>query len=159
MLLFISKMGFSQFYIEGNMLASTNDFNVIKPTCNFITGAKLTPKENSIIVNLKIKGDTVSGYYLVYKSHDFNNIEFVDRIIIPKGLNPQINLLFSAEDTNPNYFYNFYHIVIVKENENFNPAFQYKSIKDMALVNLPYVSEVKSNKSINKPFSLIISNQ
>ena len=61
----LSKISYGQFYVEGNMLAVNSDFEIIKPTCNFIVGAKLNIREKAIEVVWKTKNDTVSGYYMI----------------------------------------------------------------------------------------------
>jgi hypothetical protein len=152
-----SKLSFGQLYAEGNMLSVFNDYHIIKPTCKYVEGAKLIIQENYIDVTWKVKGDTVPGYYMIYKSHDFRNIEFIDRLIVPKGMNPNISIVNSTEDPKPNEFYNFYHIIKIKENENI--SLETINIKDIAIVNLPYVNNNISTKPINKPFSLISSNR
>jgi hypothetical protein len=154
-LFLLSKISYGQFYAEGNMLAVNSDFEIIKPTCNFIVGAKLDVREKAVEVIWKTKNDTVSGYYMIYKSRDFNNLELVDRIFVPKGVS--ISVINSIEDVKPDDSYNFYHILKVKEKENIN--LKNINIKDIALVNLPYRPNNISIKPINRPFSYLISNQ
>ena len=86
-LFLLSKISYGQFYAEGNMLAVNSDFEIIKPTCNFIVGAKLSIREKAVEVVWKTKNDTVSGYYMIYKSRDFNNLELVEALL-DSGANP-----------------------------------------------------------------------
>lgn len=157
MLLLSSTYSYSQIYAEGNMMATFNDFEIINPSCNFINGAKLSIDEKSVEVVWKTLNDTTPGIYMIYKSHDFYNLEFVGKINISEKIAPNISLINSVEDLKPNDYYNFYHIFKIKKNQNIN--FELINIKEEALVNLPYKPNFNTNKPINKRFLYLISNQ
>lgn len=154
-LLLSSKLSKAQLYLEGNMLATINDFEIINSSCDFINGAKLLINEKSVEIIWKTLNDTVPGIYMIYKSHDFNELEFVDRIYISEKLISNISLINSVEDFKPDSYYNFYHIFKIKKNENIN--LNLVNIKKVALVNLPYIPNYNSTRPINRPFSYINS--
>lgn len=142
---------FGQF-TQGNIMFEYNDYNFINPNAKNILSAQLIEVDNSILINWKAVGDTLPGYYIIFKSNNFDNLEFVGRIEIIHQVNSKIVLSHTVKDSLFSPFYNLYHIVkILKSNINFN--YNEIDLKKFSSVNLPIKIPTMKSNSTNTIFT------
>jgi hypothetical protein len=137
-------------YTQGNIMSVLNQYHLINPNQTFVTSAKISEIGNNLLITWKISGDTVSGYYVVYKSKNFENIELVGMVPVVSEVNSKIPYITSIEDKTPSDFHNFYHIVKFRKNQNIN--FDYTRIEEISVANISYTKS-SSNPIVNPYYS------
>lgn len=137
-------------YNQGNIMSIFNQYHIINPNQTFVTSAKVSEIGNNLLISWKISGDTISGYYVVYKSKNFENIELVGMVPVVSEANSKIPYITSIEDKTSSDSHNFYHIVKFKKNQNIN--FDYTRIEEISVANISYTKS-SSNPIVNPYYS------
>lgn len=146
----ISSMNCVAQFNQGNIMSSFNQYHTINPNQTIVSSARISEFENKLLISWKMSGDTIAGYYVVYKSINFENIELVGMVPVFTDFNSKIPYITSVEDKSPSEHYNFYHIVKFKKNQNIN--FDYTKIEEVSVVNIPYNKPI-INQLTNPYFS------
>lgn len=152
LIMLISNTNIFGQFAQGNMVSESNNYNFINPNAKNILSAQLIEVNNSILINWRVIGDTLPGYYIIFKSNNFDHIEFVGRIEIIHQVNSKISLSHTVKDSLYSPFYNLYHIVkILKSNVNIN--YNDIDLKRFSAVNLPVKISILKNNSTNTIFT------
>ncbi|MCE2742340.1 MAG: hypothetical protein LW701_01990 [Fluviicola sp.] len=137
-------------YNQGSIMSILNQYHIINPNQTFVRSAKISDIGNNLLISWKISGDTVSGYYVVYKSKNFENIELVGMVPVVSEANSNIPYITSIEDKTPSDHHNFYHIVKFIKNQNIN--FDYTKIEEISVANISY-NKASMNPIVNPYYS------
>lgn len=67
--------------------------------------------DGDVYLSWVVRGDTVDGCFIVYKSRDYIDPELVSIINYPNNKHPNTYLSLSVVDSTKDEFYNMYHII------------------------------------------------
>lgn len=86
-----------------------------------LESTKIEYHEGTNYITWNVKGDTVEGLYLVFKSKNYSHYKLISSVNVYDGLFPNISLAYYIEDKFPNEIgYNYYHIVKVPKSLTFS---------------------------------------